>query len=243
MPTISKMISKMIFKSFRRPFDRTSAAAALALSLVATAARAAGLAGAGGGAIYPLLSRWADQYAKETGDTINYQAVGSGGTILQQMELKTILFANTDIPLSPADVARNNLVQFPIVIISIMPVVNLKSIKPGELVFDGPTLANIYLGNVKEWNDPAIRKLNPGVNLPHQAITTVHRSDGLALRSTSPTTSRRSAPNGSRRSAKALRSIGRPASAAKAIRASCHTCSKWMAPSAMSSSPTRWNTT
>ena len=168
----------MIFKSFRRPFDRVPAAAALALSLVATAAPAAGLAGAGGGAIYPLLSRWADQYAKETGDTINYQAVGSGGTILQQMKSKTILFANTDIPLSPADVARNNLVQFPIVIISIAPVVNLKGIKPGELVFDGPTLANIYLGNVKEWDDPAIRKLNPGVNLPHQAITTVHRSDG-----------------------------------------------------------------
>ena len=106
-------LGAMIFKSFRRPFDRVPAAAALALSLVATAAPAAGLAGAGGGAIYPLLSRWADQYAKETGDTINYQAVGSGGTILQQMESKTILFANTDIPLSPADVARNNLVQFP----------------------------------------------------------------------------------------------------------------------------------
>lgn len=154
-----------------------TAVAAAVVSFAAMSANAASLTGAGGTAIYPVLSKWADQYAKETGDTVNYQAIGSGGGI-KQIEAKTVLFANTDMPLQPEDVAKNNLVQFPQVIISITPVVNLKGIKSGELVFDGPTLANVYLGNIKEWDDPAIKKLNPKVKLPHQAISTVHRSDG-----------------------------------------------------------------
>jgi len=154
-----------------------AAVAAAALSFAASNVYAAQLTGAGGTAIYPVLSKWADQYQKETGDSVNYQAIGSGGGI-KQIESKTVLFANTDMPLTPDDVAKNNLVQFPQVIISITPVVHLKGIKPGELVFDGATLANVYLGNIKEWDDPAIKKLNPKVKLPHQAITTVHRSDG-----------------------------------------------------------------
>lgn len=153
------------------------AVAAAALSFAATNANAANLTGAGGTAIYPLLSKWAAQYSKETGDNINYQPIGSGGGI-EQIESKTILFANTDMPLKPEDVAKNGLVQFPQVIISIVPVVHLSSIKSGELVFDGPTLADVYLGKIKKWDDPAIQKLNPKVKLPHQAITTVHRSDG-----------------------------------------------------------------
>ncbi len=154
-----------------------AAVAAGTLAFAATNVQAAQLTGAGGTAIYPVLSKWADTYAKESGDTINYQAIGSGGGI-KQIESKTVLFANTDMPLVPDDVAKNGLVQFPQVIISITPVVHLSGIKPGELVFDGPTLANVYLGNIKEWDDPAIKKLNPKVKLPHQAITTVHRSDG-----------------------------------------------------------------
>ncbi len=154
-----------------------AAVAAAAISLVATNVQAAELTGAGGTAIYPVLSKWADQYKKQVGDSVNYQAIGSGGGI-KQIESKTVLFANTDMPLKSADVAKNDLVQFPQVIISITPVVNLKGIKSGELVFDGPTLANVYLGKIKEWDDPAIKKLNPKVKLPHQAITTVHRSDG-----------------------------------------------------------------
>jgi len=154
-----------------------AAVAAAAVSFAATNVQAAQLTGAGGTAIYPVLSKWADQYAKETGDTINYQAIGSGGGI-KQIEAKTVLFANTDMPLVPDDVAKNNLVQFPQVIISITPVVHLSGIKPGQLVFDGPTLANVYLGNIKMWDDAAIKKLNPKAKLPHQAITTVHRSDG-----------------------------------------------------------------
>jgi phosphate transport system substrate-binding protein len=155
-----------------------AAVAAAAVTFVAAGAHAANLTGAGGTAIYPVLSKWADQYAKQPGgDTVNYQAIGSGGGI-KQIESKTVLFANTDMPLTPDDVAKNNLVQFPQVIISITPVVNLKGIKSSDLVLDGPTLANIYLGNIKEWDDAAIKKLNPKVTLPHQAISTVHRSDG-----------------------------------------------------------------
>ena len=153
------------------------AAVAAATVSFGVSAYAASLTGAGGTAIYPVLSKWADQYAKETGDTINYQAIGSGGGI-KQIEAKTVLFANTDMPLTPDDVAKNGLVQFPQVIISITPVVHLAGIKPGELFFDGPTLAAVYLGKITQWDDPAIKKLNPNVNLPHQAITTVHRSDG-----------------------------------------------------------------
>ena len=158
---------------------RTHLVAAIAAATVSLtmSAHAASLTGAGGTAIYPVLSKWADTYAKEEGDTVNYQAIGSGGGI-KQIESNTVLFANTDMPLKPDDVAKNNLVQFPQVIISIMPVVHLAGIKPGELVFDGPTLADVFLGKIKDWDDPAIKKLNPNVTLPHQAITTVHRSDG-----------------------------------------------------------------
>ncbi|MGB6730622.1 MAG: phosphate ABC transporter substrate-binding protein PstS [Xanthobacteraceae bacterium] len=158
---------------------RTRLVAAIAAATIplTMGAHAASLTGAGGTAIYPVLSKWADTYAKATGDTVTYQAIGSGGGI-KQIASDTVLFANTDMPLVPDDVAKNNLVQFPQVIISITPVVHLKGIKPGELVFDGPPLAEVYLGKIKEWDDPAIKKLNPNVALPHQVITTVHRSDG-----------------------------------------------------------------
>ncbi len=158
---------------------RTSLVAAMAAAAVSmtVSAHAASLTGAGGTAIYPVLSKWAAQYATQTGDTVNYQPIGSGGGI-KQIESKTVLFANTDMPLKPDDVTKQGLVQFPQVIISITPVVHLAGIKPGALVFDGPTLAKVYLGDIAYWDDPAIKKLNPNVKLPHQAITTVHRSDG-----------------------------------------------------------------
>jgi phosphate transport system substrate-binding protein len=153
------------------------AAAAVAVAALAGAASAATLQGAGGTAIYPVLSKWADTYAKSTGTNVNYQAIGSGGGI-KQIEAKTVQFANSDKPLTPDDLSKNGLVQFPAVIISITPVVNLPGIKPGELVFDGPTLADVYLGKITYWDDPAIKKLNPTAKLPHTGITTVHRSDG-----------------------------------------------------------------
>src|SRR6516225_1960869 len=139
------------------------AAIAVGVVSIISAADAATFTGAGGTAIYPVLSKWADQYAKETGNTINYQAIGSGGGI-KQIEAKTVPFANTDMPLKPDELSKNDLVQFPQVIISITPVVHLAGVKPGELVLDGPTLAGIYLDRIKEWDDSAIKKLNPNVN-------------------------------------------------------------------------------
>ncbi|MDE2364617.1 MAG: phosphate ABC transporter substrate-binding protein PstS [Hyphomicrobiales bacterium] len=154
-----------------------AACAAAAATAFAAPSIAADLTGAGGTAIYPVLAKWAETYSKTAGDNVNYQAIGSGGGI-KQIEAKTVLFANTDMPLKPEDVEKNGLVQFPQVIISITPVVNIKGVKPGELVLDGPTLANIYLGKITQWDDAAIKKLNPTVQLPHEAISTVHRSDG-----------------------------------------------------------------
>lgn len=155
---------------------RLTAAAALSVA-VAAGATAGDLNGAGGTAIYPVLSMWADAYQKKTGNKVNYQAIGSGGGIAQ-IKAKTVDFANTDKPLGHDDLVANNLVQFPEVVISIVPVVNLPGIAPGALVFDGPTLANIFLGKIAKWNDAAIKKLNPKVALPDNAILVVHRSDG-----------------------------------------------------------------
>lgn len=135
------------------------------------------LQGAGGTAIYPVLSDWAQVYHKRTGTAVNYQAIGSGGGI-HQIEAKTVTFANSDMPLTPAELRKQGLVQFPAVIIGITPVVNLPHVKPGQLVFDGKTLAEIYMGKITHWDDAKIKALNPGVSFPHMKITVVHRADG-----------------------------------------------------------------
>ncbi|HEX7776447.1 MAG TPA: phosphate ABC transporter substrate-binding protein PstS [Parvibaculum sp.] len=149
----------------------------ISLAAMTAPAVAASLDGAGSTAIYPVLSKWADDYAKQTGTTVNYQAIGSGGGI-KQIEAKTVGFGATDKPLKDAELGSNNLVQFPQVIIGITPVVNIAGIKPGDMVLNGDTLARIYLGEISSWDDPAIKALNPSLNLPHLAISTVHRSDG-----------------------------------------------------------------
>jgi phosphate transport system substrate-binding protein len=156
---------------------KNTLSALISAALMAGPAIADNLNGAGGTAIYPVLSVWAQKYEVKNGTAVNYQAIGSGGGI-QQIEAKTVDFANSDKPLTPDVLAKNGLVQFPQVIISIVPVVNLPGIKPGELVIDGKTLAQIYLGTIKKWNDPALKALNPKANLPDMAITTVHRADG-----------------------------------------------------------------
>ncbi len=152
-------------------------AAVAVFASVATTALAEDLNGAGGTAIYPVLSVWAGKYKEKTGTAVNYQAIGSGGGI-KQIEAKTVDFGNSDKPLAHDDLSKNNLVQFPEVVITIVPVVNLPGIKPGQLVLDGPTLANIFLGKIAKWNDAAIKKLNPKVALPDTAILVAHRSDG-----------------------------------------------------------------
>jgi phosphate transport system substrate-binding protein len=135
------------------------------------------ISGAGATFPYPIYAKWADTYKKETGVGLNYQSIGSGGGI-KQIQAKTVTFGASDAPLKGVDLASGGLVQFPMVMGGIVPVVNLTGVTPGELVLDGPTLAKIFLGDIKTWNDPAIAKLNPNAKLPSQAIAVIHRSDG-----------------------------------------------------------------
>jgi len=143
----------------------------------ATPAAAVDISGAGATFPYPVYAKWADAYKKETGVGLNYQSIGSGGGI-KQIEARTVTFGATDAPLKGEDLDKNGLVQFPMVMGGIVPVVNLDGVKPGDLVIDGPTLAKIFLGDIKTWDDPAIKKLNPSAKLPSAAIAVVHRSDG-----------------------------------------------------------------
>ena len=153
--------------------------AIVAAGLVAasTSAFAADITGAGATFPFPIYSKWADAYKKETGNGLNYQSIGSGAGI-KQIQAKTVTFGATDAPLKAEQLEKDGLVQWPMVMGAIVPVVNLEGIKPGELVFDGETLANIYLGKITKWDDPAIAKLNPKLKLPTDAITVVRRSDG-----------------------------------------------------------------
>ena len=140
-------------------------------------AAAVEISGAGATFPYPIYAKWADTYKKETGIGLNYQSIGSGGGI-KQIEARTVTFGATDAPLKGEDLSKNGLVQFPMVMGGIVPVLNVEGMKAGELVLDGPTLAAIFLGTIKTWDDPAIKKLNPDTKLPSQAIAVVHRSDG-----------------------------------------------------------------
>jgi phosphate transport system substrate-binding protein len=151
--------------------------AAGALAALSLPASAMDISGAGATFPYPIYAKWADAYKKETGNGLNYQSIGSGGGI-KQIQNKTVTFGASDAPLKGADLESGGLVQFPMVMGGIVPVVNLTGITPGQLVIDGPTLARIFLGEIKTWNDPAIAKLNPEAKLPSQAIAVVHRSDG-----------------------------------------------------------------
>jgi phosphate transport system substrate-binding protein len=152
-------------------------AAAGFIAATALPAAAVEISGAGATFPYPVYAKWADTYKKETGVGLNYQSIGSGGGI-KQIEAKTVTFGATDAPLKGAELDKFGLVQFPMVMGGIVPVVNIEGIAPGELVLDGPTLAGIFLGLVKSWDDPAIKKLNPNAKLPSQPIAVVHRSDG-----------------------------------------------------------------
>jgi phosphate transport system substrate-binding protein len=133
--------------------------------------------GAGSTFVYPVLSAWAADYRNQSGTSVNYQSIGSGGGIAQ-VEAGTVDFGATDQPLKSDELAKNGLMQFPIVVGGIVPVVNIPGLEAGKLRLTGPLLAAIYQGKIKTWNDPAIVSINPGLNLPSSAIATVHRSDG-----------------------------------------------------------------
>jgi phosphate transport system substrate-binding protein len=156
---------------------KTLPAAAMFAAGSIVAAYGLDISGAGATFPYPIYAKWADAYKKQTGNGLNYQSIGSGGGI-KQIEAQTVTFGASDMPLKAQDLDKNGLVQFPTVMGGVVPVVNLDGVAAGTLVLDGATLANIYLGSVTSWDDPAIKKLNPGAKLPSQAIAIVHRSDG-----------------------------------------------------------------
>lgn len=143
----------------------------------AALAAAADLTGAGATFPYPLYAQWADSYKKLTGVGLNYQSIGSGGGIAQ-IKARTVDFGASDAPLTKAELDAAGLVQFPMIVGGVVPVVNLEGIAPGALKLSAAVLADIYLGGVKKWNDPAIAALNPGLALPARDITVVHRADG-----------------------------------------------------------------
>lgn len=143
---------------------------------IAITSQAQTINGAGATFPAPVYSKWAADYKKETNISINYQAVGSGAGI-KQIAAKTVDFGATDDPLSEKEVRENNYYQFPAVIGGVVPVINVRGVDPGKLILDGRTLADIFNAKIKNWNDPAIAKLNPGVPLPDQPITLVVRAD------------------------------------------------------------------
>jgi phosphate transport system substrate-binding protein len=155
-----------------RPLAIGVAGAAMAAS-----AFAADITGAGATFPYPVLSQWSTDYSTTKGVKINYQSIGSGGGIAQ-IKAGTVDFGASDKPLPPDELAQSGLAQFPIVIGGVVPVVNIEGVDPGKLKLTGPVLANIFLGKIQKWNDPAITALNPGLQLGDAAITVVHRSDG-----------------------------------------------------------------
>src|ERR1700760_1407564 len=144
--------------SFLNP-KRMLIAATAAVAFAGTAL-AADISGAGATFPYPIYSKWADAYKKETGVGLNYQSIGSGGGI-KQIKAKTVTFGASDMPLKPDDLKAAGLLQFPMIIGGVVPVVNIKGIAPGQLQLDGSTIASIYLGDITKWNDLQIKKLNP----------------------------------------------------------------------------------
>jgi phosphate transport system substrate-binding protein len=145
--------------------------------LVASPSYSAEITGAGATFPYPIYSKWADAYQKETGNKLNYQSIGSGAGI-KQIQAKTVTFGASDMPLSDADLSKSGMVQFPMVIGGNVIAYNIEGIKANELVLSGDVVADIFLGKIKKWNDDRIFKLNPYLKLPSQNITVVRRSDG-----------------------------------------------------------------
>jgi phosphate transport system substrate-binding protein len=147
------------------------------LAVVAFAATAQEITGAGATFPAPLYAKWASEYNKTTNIKINYQSVGSGAGI-KQIEAKTVTFGASDMPLTDDKLAASGLFQFPTAIGGVVPVINLKGIEPGQLRLTGAVMADIFLGKITRWDDAAIKALNPSLALPDQAITVVRRADG-----------------------------------------------------------------
>ena len=150
---------------------------AILLATISISVTAGDITGAGATFPYPIYSKWAEAYKKETNIGLNYQSIGSSGGI-RQINAKTVTFGATDAPVTGAELDRLAQVQFPAIIGGTVPIVNLEGFKPGELRITGTVLAEIYLGDITKWNDAKLATLNPGKRLPDQAITVIHRADG-----------------------------------------------------------------
>ncbi|MFZ1722388.1 MAG: phosphate ABC transporter substrate-binding protein PstS, partial [Dokdonella sp.] len=151
--------------------------AIIAIAASVGAAQAAEVTGAGASFVFPLMSKWSADYNTATQNKINYQSIGSSGGIAQ-IKAGTVDFGSSDKPLDPKELGEAGLIQFPSVIGGVVPVVNVAGIDAGKLKLTGPLLADIFLGKVTKWNDPAIASINEGLALPDGKITIVHRSDG-----------------------------------------------------------------
>ena len=141
------------------------------------AAQAADITGAGATFPFPIYSKWAEAYKKESGVGLNYQSIGSGGGI-RQIKAKTVAFGATDAPLKGEELTKDGLIQFPTVMGGVVPAINIAGVEPGQLKLSGELIAEIYLGNIKKWNDPKIVALNGDLKLPDANINPVYRSDG-----------------------------------------------------------------
>jgi phosphate transport system substrate-binding protein len=155
----------------------TSAAIAAGSVILFSSAIAADITGAGATFPYPIYAKWAEEYKKASGNGLNYQSIGSGGGI-KQIKAKTVDFGASDMPLKAEDLETAGLMQFPAVMGGVVPIVNVEGITPGQLKLTGQVVADIYLGKITKWNAPEIAALNPGVKLPTDDITVVHRADG-----------------------------------------------------------------
>jgi len=153
------------------------ASVAAAFAFAAQAHAAATITGAGATFPYPVYSNWAYTYNKNTGVKLNYQSIGSGGGI-KQIKAKTVDFGASDAPMKPAELDKYGLMQWPMIMGGVVPVVNISGIGANQLTLSGDVLADIYLNKITKWNDPRIAKLNPGVNLPADDIAVIHRADG-----------------------------------------------------------------
>ncbi len=155
----------------------TSVTAGIALSAAALSAQAADITGAGATFPYPIFAKWAEVYKKIENVGLNYQSIGSSGG-LRQIRAKTVTFGASDAPVAGAQLEKDGMVQFPVILGGVVPVVNIEGFKQAELKVSGPVLADIFMGTITKWNDPKIAALNPGKKLPNQSITVVHRADG-----------------------------------------------------------------
>lgn len=155
----------------------TYVTAGLALSVAALSVQAADIVGAGASFPYPIFTKWAEIYKKIENVGLNYQSIGSSGG-LRQIRAKTVTFGASDAPVPGDRLEKDGMVQFPVILGGVVPIINLEGFKPGELKVTGPVLADIFMGTITKWNDPKLAALNPGKTLPNQSITVAHRADG-----------------------------------------------------------------